>query len=318
MQGEQDDLESGRMRLGGLRGMSDRLAQRRMLPTSRRGSSCCGPTRSPAGTMAAQPPAHWIISQGSLTGTAESTPLLSGWTVDDFELRFEWSTTCRRRLDAWPARRAQRARALRSRSRRATAAARFATASKTLAPGTSVEALARRPCTRPQIRRFGSTLTVIVDGRVVSEVEIDRNRRFGLSLAVPAGEATLANLRLKSRAATRCSTAAICTGWHVNNDKGTWTVDERRHSSPPPHTGCTTCAPTRNTPTSPGRSSTRSPTAATRASPFAPHKDGWPSGDGMELQILDRPGEVKDSTMAIYGNLPPLDRADDRSSGTAW
>ena len=30
----------------------------------------------------------------------------------------------------------------------------------------------------------------------------------------------------------------------------------------------------------------------------------------MELQILDQPGEVKDSTMAIYGNLPPLDRAD--------
>ena len=40
------------------------------------------------------------------------------------------------------------------------------------------------------------------------------------------------------------------------------------------------------------------------------HKDGWPSGDGMELQLLDRPGLVKDSTMAIYGNLPPLDRAD--------
>ena len=39
-------------------------------------------------------------------------------------------------------------------------------------------------------------------------------------------------------------------------------------------------------------------------------RDGWPSGDGFELQILDAPGLHKDSTMAIYRNLEPLARAD--------
>ena len=39
-------------------------------------------------------------------------------------------------------------------------------------------------------------------------------------------------------------------------------------------------------------------------------RNGWPSGDGFELQILDAPGLVNDSTMAIYRNVEPLARAD--------
>ncbi|HET6884506.1 MAG TPA: family 16 glycoside hydrolase [Pirellulales bacterium] len=42
-------------------------------------------------------------------------------------------------------------------------------------------------------------------------------------------------------------------------------------------------------------------------------RDGWPSGDGMELQMLDEPQTApitRHSTMAIYGNLEPLTRAD--------
>jgi hypothetical protein len=39
-------------------------------------------------------------------------------------------------------------------------------------------------------------------------------------------------------------------------------------------------------------------------------RTGWPSGDGMEMQLEDVPGLNKSSTMAIYGNLEPLGRAD--------
>ena len=42
-------------------------------------------------------------------------------------------------------------------------------------------------------------------------------------------------------------------------------------------------------------------------------RNGWPSGDGMELQMLDEPPGTpitRHSTMAIYGNLEPLARAD--------
>src|SRR5690349_3782917 len=45
-----------------------------------------------AGWEYGAPPAGWIISGGQLTGSDQSTPLLSGWTVGDFELRFVWST----------------------------------------------------------------------------------------------------------------------------------------------------------------------------------------------------------------------------------
>lgn len=44
-------------------------------------------------------------------------------------------------------------------------------------------------------------------------------------------------------------------------------------------------------------------------------RNGWPSGDGMELQILDQNPDSKlsrSSTMGLYGNLEPLDRADRR------
>ena len=39
---------------------------------------------------------------------------------------------------------------------------------------------------------------------------------------------------------------------------------------------------------------------------------GWPSGDGMEMQIWDKPHYwpmEKQQTMAIYSNVPPLVRA---------
>ncbi|MGE0608022.1 MAG: family 16 glycoside hydrolase [Pirellulales bacterium] len=42
-------------------------------------------------------------------------------------------------------------------------------------------------------------------------------------------------------------------------------------------------------------------------------RNGWPSGDGMELQIEDEPAGTpltRSSTMGIYGNLEPLARAD--------
>ena len=150
---------------------------------------------------------------------------------------------------------------------------------------------------------------MLVDGRVVSEVEIDRNRRFGLSLAVPQGEASLDDLRLEEPRGNPLFNGRDLAGWHVNNTKGQWTVDNG-DIIPTFHTGLHYLRTDREyanftwsfeyTITKGGNSG-----VAIRTAP-----DGWPSGDGMELQILDRPGLVKDSTMAIYGNLPPLTRAD--------
>lgn len=190
-----------------------------------------------------------------------------------------------------------------------TAAAQCADGDQTLSAGLKLEAATADAKHAADIRRAGSRLTVIVDGRVVSEVEIDRNRRFGLSLAVPAGEASLQDLRLEEPRGNPLFNGRDLTGWHVNNTKGKWTVDNG-DIIPTFHTGLHYLRTDREyanftwsfeyTISKGGNSG-----VAIRTAPA-----GWPSGDGMELQILDRPGLVKDSTMAIYGNLPPLTRAD--------
>jgi len=257
---------------------------------------------------AAQPPAHWVISQGQLTGTADSTPLLSGFTVDEFELRFEWSTTpggaWRLSLPDVPT-----GAGLSIAIKEGEGSGAIRDGERTLAPGKSVEALASPAVHTAQIRRFGQTLAVIVDGRLVSEVELDPNRRFGLALSVPEGEATLREFRLQEPRGNPLNNGRDFTGWFVNNSKGTWAVDNGDFI-PTSHTGLHYLRTDKEyanftlsleyTISRGGNSGLAIRTA----------KDGWPSGDGMELQILDRPGEVKDSTMAIYGNLPPLDRAD--------
>jgi len=256
----------------------------------------------------AQPPAHWIISEGKLTGNAQSTPLLSGWTVGDFELRLGWSTSSG---GAWtiglpdvPA-----GPGLQLALKEGTGCGAIRDGEKTLSDGAEVAAASEGGMHKADIRRSGSTLSVIVDGRVVSEVEIDRNRRFGLSLAVPEGEASLVDLRLEEPRGNPLFNGRDLDGWHVNNDRGNWKVDEG-DIIPTFHTGLHYLRTNREyanftwtfeyTISKGGNSGVAIRTA----------QDGWPSGDGMELQILDRPGLVKDSTMAIYGNLPPITRAD--------
>ena len=243
-----------------------------------------------------------------MTGTADSTPLLSGFTVGDFELRFEWSATpggacAALSLPDVPRRRP----AITLKDGDGSGAIRDG--ERTLAPGKSVEARPRRRCTRLQIRRFGQTLTVIVDGRAGersgSGPEPDD---LAWRWRCPRAKPRSASCACKSRG-NPLNNGRDLTGWFVNNNKGTMGRRQRRlHSHL--HTGLHYLRTDKEYANftlsleytiSPGGNSGLAIRTA---------KDGWPSGDGMELQILDRPGAVKDSTMAIYGNVPPLDRAD--------
>ncbi|MGD9720680.1 MAG: DUF1080 domain-containing protein [Pirellulales bacterium] len=257
---------------------------------------------------ALDPPANWIISEGRLTGTAESTQLVSGFTCDDFELRCQWSVKpggewqiALLDVPSGPG--------LTIALREGAGSGAVAERGEDRAPGIEIQPLAAPEMHTAQLRRFGDTLSVIIDGRLASEIAVDANRRFGLALSVPKGEASLQELRWREPRGNPLNNGRDLTGWFVNNDKGTWKVDNGDFV-PTSHRGLHYLRPDKEyanftlslkyTISRGGNSGLAIRTA----------KDGWPSGDGMELQILDRPGLVKDSTMSIYGNLPPLDRAD--------
>src|SRR5262249_25631260 len=142
------------------------------------------------------------------------------------------------------------------------------------------------------IRRAGATLSVILDGRVAAEAEVNRDRRFGLGLSVTGGEATLADLRLEEPRGNPLFNGNALTGWWVPDNKGDWAAQNGdlvcvahrglNYLRTDKEYGNFTFACEYNISRG-GNSGIGIRTA----------KTGWPSGDGMELQILDQLGEVK-------------------------
>jgi len=253
-------------------------------------------------------PAHWIISGGRLTGNSLSTPLLSGWTLGDFEVRLQWlagdGAAWNIALPEVPA-----GDGLQITLKEGDGCGAVRDAGKPLAAGARVEAASMSAQHSASIRRSGERLQVIVDDRVVSQSLIDRNRRFGLGLSVPAGEATLWEFRLDEPRGNALFNGRDMVGWHVNNDKGTWAVEEGS-LTPTSHRGLHYLRTDKEYANFTWSFEYKISKGGNSGVAIRTATGGWPSGDGMEMQILDQPGEVKDSTMAIYGNLPPLDRAD--------
>ena len=237
-----------------------------------------------------------------------STPLVSGWTFGDFELRFSWSVT---NGGSWniglldvPS-----GPGMRFTLKEGDGCGAIYDGDHLKAGGIDVQPAAAGATHATVVRRSGATLTILIDGRVAAETSIDRNRRFGLMLSVAGGEATLADLRLEEPRGNAIFNGHDLTGWGMPEKKGDWEA-QNGDLVCVAHRGLNYLRTAATSATSRSRSNTRYRRGVTRASAFARRRHGWPSGDGMELQILDQPGEVKDSTMAIYGNLPPLDRAD--------
>ncbi len=253
-------------------------------------------------------PSNWIISQGRLSGNPQSTQLLSGWTFGDFELRFVWSV---QKDGVWnitlpdvPA-----GPGLQLTLKEGDGAGAVKAGDQTLAAGSKVEPLAASAMHTADIRRAGSTLSIILDGRVISEVSIDRNRRFGLALSVPQGEASLDELRVEEPAGNAIFNGHDLTGWWVPDTKGDWAA-ENGDLVCVAHRGLNYLRTDKEYANFTLSLEYHISRGGNSGVGIRTAKEGWPSGDGMEMQILDQPGEVKDSTMAIYGNLPPLDRAD--------
>ncbi|HEV3138223.1 MAG TPA: DUF1080 domain-containing protein [Pirellulales bacterium] len=254
-------------------------------------------------------PANWTIQEGGLSGNGQSTRLLSGWTFDDFELRFAWTVNPNGEIRVGFPDVPAGAGIEVSLHGLADGCGTVRDGSQIVAHGTKLDPVPDGAMHSASIRRGGSVLQVIVDGKVASEASVDPNRRFGLALSVPTGEATISELRLAEPRGNPLFNGKDLSGWWAPDKKGEWAAEN----------GDLVCTVHR------GLNYLRADKEYANFTFSFEYKishggnsgigirtahDGWPSGDGMELQILDQPGEVKDSTMAIYGNLPPFDRAD--------
>jgi hypothetical protein len=154
------------------------------------------------------------------------------------------------------------------------------------------------------IHRQGDRLSVIVDGQQVASVKIAKNARYGLGLAAEGGQVVLEGPRLRRSPGEPIFNGTDLSGWwcpgridawqpiggelvlagrggnYLRTEKlyGNFTLSFEYKMKKNGNSGLGIRTP----------------------------RDGWPSGDGMELQILDRPGVDKGGMMSIYRNVAPI------------
>jgi len=251
-------------------------------------------------------PAGWMMAEGRLRGTKGATPLLSAWTFGEFRLRLEWSVAdggvCRILLPEAPS-----GKAVELTLREGEGCGQLTDGGEQLWPGVHVAAVDDKMHTA-SIDRAGGKLSLAIDGVERCQVDLDTGRRFGLGLAVDEGEATLARLRATEPPGEPIFNGTDLTGWWTPGNLNAWGVDEgdlmlKDHGGNYLRTekeyGNFTLS-----------MQYKAKQGCNSGIGLRTPRDGWPSGDGMELQIEDRPGMGTGSTMAIYGNVPPLARAD--------
>ena len=255
-------------------------------------------------------PGGWTIVAGHLSGTGQSGPLLSAWTFGDFELRFRWSVAegseLRVSLPKVPS-----GKGLELVLCEGEGCGRLTDGDTEIAPGAKVGARGEK-MHAAAIRREGDKLSFTVDGHWIYEVPIQADGRFGLGLAATGDGATVSNLRLLEPRGEPMFNGKDFAGWWTEGNLDKWRIEDsgevvrydragdylRTEKLYANFTWSFEYKMERG-----GNSgvSVRTP------------KEGWPTADGMELQLLDTPynAEIKDQPcMAVYGHVLPLDRAD--------
>ncbi len=251
---------------------------------------------------AAAEPGGWTMTEGVLSGTAEAPPLLAGFVFGDFELRWQWRIS---EGGVW----------------------QFSLPEAPAGPGLTIVLCEGDGCGRltdgdsqvheggrvepkpdgrhtASLRRADGKLELVIDGKRVWEVEVDAQRRFGLGLALTAGEGDWADLRVEEPAGEPIFNGTDLTGWWTPGDLSKWRVEDgqivrteragdylRTEKEYGNFTISLEYQMQKGTNSGLGL---RTP------------KGGWPSSEGMELQMLDRPGLNKSGHMSIYGNLPAV------------
>jgi hypothetical protein len=249
-------------------------------------------------------PTGWTVDGQRLRGCSESTPLESAWILGDFTLDFTWRVIDEGLLEVL-LRTSFPSSLLVVRLGERASAGRLLDNGEELAHGRELIHREQHTC---RIERRGESLRVTIDGEPASEGRVAGERRFDLSLNVSRGVIVIEDLTIAEPRGEAIFNGVDLTGWETHRKADVWAVDGGELIT------------TKN-----GGEYLRSvkeygnftlafdyfvERGGNSGLGIRTPKTGWPSGDGMELQIYDRPGKEAGSQMSIYQHLPPLERPD--------
>lgn len=259
----------------------------------------------------------WTIEAGRVQGSSTATPLVAGWTLGDFELSLHWKVAPGGQLKlTFPVVPGQQDRIADPYiAQEWHLLLSEGDSAGQLFDGTRLIALSKAPLAvggehTATLKRTGANWSLALDGAPAFEAK-GAGERLGLRLSIPEKSAELWDLTLKEPAGESIFDGRDLSGWETNDPPEAWIVEKQE----------IVC-------TGKGRDylrtikdydnftfafeynlSRRGNSGIGIRTPRA----GWPSGDGMELQLYDERPETplnRHSTMAIYGNLEPLARSE--------
>ncbi len=250
----------------------------------------------------------WSITKGRLTGTHPASELLSGWAFGDVELHLRWALDDEGqlvvRLPEVPD--GQGLSLLLTDDGRC---AQLLDGENQLAPGREIPGGAKQHTLT--LKRTGGRLSVAVDGHWLYEVDVDAARRFGLALAVPSGSAKVWDIRAEEPRGKPMFNGKDFAGWWTRGDITKWKIrgNEVFRTARAGDYLRTEKQYGNFTWSFEYKLQKRGNSGLSIRTP----PEGWPTADGMELQLLDRPYDEPthdQPTMAVYGHVPPLARTD--------
>ncbi|MDZ7620688.1 MAG: DUF1080 domain-containing protein, partial [Patescibacteria group bacterium] len=248
------------------------------------------------------PPAGWTVTDGVLRGTADATPLVSGFAFGEFELRWQWTVS---NGGAWKLslHESPNGPGLAIGLCEGDRCGTLTDAEAAVAAGGKIGAKAEGRH-NAVLRRAGGKLELVIDGASLWNVDLDLNRRFVLGLGMTAGEGTLAAMRAGEPEGEPLFNGTDLTGWWTPGNLERWRIEDGQivrteHAGDYLRTdrefGNFTIALEYQM-----KKGTNSGLG------LRTRREGWPSSEGMELQMLDQSGLGKGNHMALYGAVPAV------------
>ena len=264
-------------------------------------------------------PSGWTVAEGVLSGMGESTPLLSGFTAGDCELRFKWAVSeggaVKLLMPKVPS-----GDGLELVLCEGPECGRLSEGKTTLAVGGEVAPLKEKTAMHTAaIVRNGKNLSLTVDGKKLYDAKIPVSR-YGLGLAISDNDqkplaasqlvrGKVADIRGAEPLGAPMITDKTLPNWE-SEDKKAWRLEgDELVLKPGKFNFLRSKKDYANFVIS---FKYKMQSQGNSGMAIRTPRIGWPSGDGMELQIYDRPDLPMDehSQMSLYGNVPPLARAD--------